>query len=384
MVSWIESELGDAFDLKHVAPRNNEERTYMNDVQAGPGLYIHGDNAIAKSGRFIAGIGSKAIIITGHKSYQAAGHLLEKSLEKADVIFEVVAYSGENSDQEASRIATLVSKDRDLVLGLGGGKVMDLGKLVAELLRLPYVTVPTLASNCAPTVPVAVVYHPDGSYKEARVFSRPPLLTVVDDSVVGSAPLKYFLSGLGDTLAKKYEARISALESSSILAQTGLKIADMIGDRILDTSQEALGQLQRGILGAEARNLFDAIVLLGGMVGGIGGDSCRAAAAHALHDALTSLGVMQTVTHGQKVAYGILVQLAIENRSDKELWELKRLFNDLNLPCNWRQLSGERSDEETFCEVAERSLRIGSSMYRMLHPINPDIVVDAMRRVENL
>lgn len=108
-------------------------------------------------------------------------------------------------------------------------------------MSLPYVTVPTGVSNCAPSVPVAVVYHADGLYKEARVFSHPPRLTVVDDSVVRAAPLKYFLSGLGDTLAKKYEARISALESTSIfLVQVGLEIADMIGNRILDSGKEAV------------------------------------------------------------------------------------------------------------------------------------------------
>lgn len=69
----------------------------------------------------------KVVIITGPKSYQATGHLLEASLQKAGVRFEVVVYSGENSDEEASRIVSLASKDRNLVIGLGGGKRKDNG-----------------------------------------------------------------------------------------------------------------------------------------------------------------------------------------------------------------------------------------------------------------
>ncbi len=59
------------------------------------------------------------------------------------------------------------------------------------------------------------------------------------------------------------------------------------------------------------REVVDATVLLAGVIGDWGGAQCRTVAAHAVHNGLTHLP-MHTSIHGEKVAYGILVQLRLE------------------------------------------------------------------------
>ena len=58
--------------------------------------------------------------------------------------------------------------------------------------------------------------------------------------------------------------------------------------------------------------VVDATVLLAGLIGGIGGAQCRTVAAHAIHNGLTHLSASHGTLHGEKVAYGILAQLRLE------------------------------------------------------------------------
>jgi glycerol dehydrogenase len=58
--------------------------------------------------------------------------------------------------------------------------------------------------------------------------------------------------------------------------------------------------------------VVDATVLLAGVIGGLGGANCRTVAAHAIHNGLTHIPACHHVLHGEKVAYGILAQLRLE------------------------------------------------------------------------
>ncbi|MEM6521416.1 MAG: iron-containing alcohol dehydrogenase, partial [Cyanobacteria bacterium P01_C01_bin.70] len=54
-----------------------------------------------------------------------------------------------------------------------------------------------------------------------------------------------------------------------------------------------------------------------GVMGGLGGAQCRTVAAHAVHNGLTHLAASHGVLHGEKVAYGILVQLRLEEMAQQ-------------------------------------------------------------------
>jgi glycerol dehydrogenase len=60
------------------------------------------------------------------------------------------------------------------------------------------------------------------------------------------------------------------------------------------------------------QEVVDATVLMAGVIGGLGGAQCRTVAAHAVHNGLTHLLASHGTLHGEKVAYGILVQLRLE------------------------------------------------------------------------
>ena len=357
----------------------------MQVVQSGSGYYIHDVDAIRKSRAILDALGKRALVVTGHRSFAATGSRLVEVLSANQMSFQVCHYGGECTDEEAERIVELVGTNWDMVIAVGGGKVIDLGKLIAQVIQCPYVTVPTVVSNCSATVPVAVVYTPDGNYKASRILLRPPSVTIVDDGVLRVAPLRYFLSGIGDTLAKRYESRITAKKRSLLVAEAGQTMAELIGEYVTEHVEEAIANLNQSAPGDAFVNVVDAVILLAGMVGGIGGPACRAAAAHALHNALTFVPSMSQSTHGEKVAYGILVQMALTDQPRDSMRDLQRFFRTVGLPGNWQDLAHEELPTMDALEkVAQRSVEVGSPMHRMEPVPTVEDICQAMRQIESL
>ena len=85
------------------------------------------------------------------------------------------------------------------IVGVGGGKVLDFAKYVSNLLRLPYISVPTSMSNdgfCSPTSSLTV----NGARKTVK--SAIPYGVVIDLDVIADCPKAFLYSGVGDMIAK--------------------------------------------------------------------------------------------------------------------------------------------------------------------------------------
>lgn len=130
---------------------------------------------------------------------------------------------------------------------------------------------------------------------------------LVEPEIVLNAPEEYLLAGIGDTLAKWYEAVVLAPqpETLPLTVRLGIQAAQTIRDVLLESSEQALADKQQGTLSRTFCDVVDAIIAGGGMVGGLGERYTRVAAAHSVHNGLTVLPQTEKFLHGTKVAYGI-------------------------------------------------------------------------------
>src|ERR1035437_2363297 len=93
----------------------------------------------------------------------------------------------------------------DVIYAMGGGKVMDLAKLVKkDMPCLRLVNIPTSAATCAAMTPVSVMYTQDGVYADT-IDSAVPDEVIIDYKVMEKLPMPFFAAGAADTLAKYYE-----------------------------------------------------------------------------------------------------------------------------------------------------------------------------------
>ena len=119
------------------------------------------------------------LVVTGEKSYEAVKENLLKVLELKK--YSITKYQGECSYEHADEIINFAKdKDFDLVLGVGGGKAIDTAKIVASKLKKDMFVVPTIASTCAGTSALSVVYNNDKTFKEICLYDAPPKKIFID------------------------------------------------------------------------------------------------------------------------------------------------------------------------------------------------------------
>ena len=273
----------------------------------------------------------------------------------------------------------------DLVIGIGGGSAVDTAKAVAHRLGKPFIAIPTIAATCAAWTPLSVWYDDEGRALRFELFPLASQLVLVEPRILLAAPADFLRAGIGDTLAKWYEARVlcDAEDALPLTAQLGLSVARQIHDSLLADGPAALVAIARGEMNESFVQVVDAIIAGGGLVGGLGERFTRLAAAHSIHNGLTVLPQTAKFLHGAKVAYGILVQLALEERND-ELQRLDTALTTLGLPRKLADLGVALANEGEVDAFIAHTLRANESIHYLPGVVDAPRLWHALRRVEEL
>lgn len=320
------------------------------------------------------------MILHGKDSWEAAKPYFPTFMH-IDTCF--VEYGGECTDEKTAELkAIFEQKELDGIIAVGGGKIADLGKAIANQCQTPILILPTLAATCAAYTPLSVIYNTDGSMDRYDVFPISNALVLIEPKVILTSPSELMIAGIGDTVAKWYEAdaMISQLATQPIEIQVSAFAAKKCRDVLLRDSQEALKAMAQKEINQAFLNVVETNILLGGMVGGFGDDYGRTAGAHSIHDALTILPESHQQLHGNKVAYGVFVQLVIENKWD-EIERLIPFYQSLKLPVSLKEMNMVLSEFD-YEQVAERACESHETIHYMKEKITPDVVKNAMMALE--
>lgn len=229
-----------------------------------------------------------------------------------DAQVQIAVFGGECTVAEAERIAAM-SGGQPLVIGVGGGKCLDTAKLVSILRDAAFFSVPTIASNDAPTSRLVVLYDEAHSIVGTKFMRFNPDLVLVDTDIIAAAPVRFLRAGIGDALTKLFEAR-AVLNTSgrNFLGSAVLRLPLIMGSACLDTvlndGPDCLAALAAGTRPEGLERLVEATILLSGITFESGGLSI----AHAMTRGLTLVPRIAAALHGEQVSYGVLVQLALE------------------------------------------------------------------------
>ena len=268
----------------------------------------------------------------------------------------------------------------DAVIAAGGGKVLDAGKLLAQRLERPCITVPLSASTCAGWTALANIYTAAGAFQHDEVLDRCPELLIFDHGLVRQAPARTLASGIADALAKWYEASVSSGASTDGLIQQAVQMARVLRDQLLIDAPEALQDRQSS---AWVR-VAEACALTAGVIGGLGGARCRTVAAHAVHNGLTQLQACHGVLHGEKVGFGILVQLRLEEAlgghqlAGQARRQLMPLMRSLDLPVSLEDLGLAEASLADLKQVCQFACREGSDLHHLPFAVSSGALLEAL------
>lgn len=322
------------------------------------------------------------LVIHGIKSWQAAKEFWPQFTQ---IKFDEYTYGGECSITEIETLSQRVAENSyDGLLAVGGGKVLDLVKAVSHLTHKSFVLIPTLASNCSPWTPLSVIYDESGAFIRYDIYPNSASLVVVEPRILVKAPLNLLIAGIGDTLAKWYEAdvQMAVIENKPVPLQISHYTARQCKEILLSHSEGAIQAAKTGILNGDFIKVVETIIVLAGMVGGFGDQYGRIAGAHTIHNGLTILEETHQALHGEKVAYGILVQLVLEEKED-EIKLLIPFYQTLKLPVSLTQLGVKEITEEIINAVAVKSALPEESIHVMpIGPITASRVSEAITTLE--
>ncbi|MEJ8324267.1 oxidoreductase [Kosakonia sacchari] len=353
-------------------------------VVPGPANYFSHAGSLARLHNFFSEEQlARAVWIYGERAFAGAKAFLPQGFNAPGA--KHILFKGHCSEHDVSELVQQAGDDRAVVIGLGGGALLDTAKAVARRLGLPVVAIPTIAATCAAWTPLSVWYNDAGQALHFEIFDDANFLVLVEPQIILHAPAEYLLAGIGDTLAKWYEAVVLAPqpETLPLTVRLGINGALAIRDVLLESSEQALADQQRGDETQPFRDVVDAIIAGGGMVGGLGERYTRVAAAHAVHNGLTVLPQTEKFLHGTKVAYGILVQSALLGQDDV-LAQLINAYQRFNLPTTLAELEVDINNRAELDRVIAHTLRPVESIHYLPVKLSADTLRAAFEKVEAL
>ncbi|GEQ34451.1 glycerol dehydrogenase [Marinilactibacillus psychrotolerans] len=352
-----------------------------------PSRYIQGAGVINDLAKETEMIGQSPLLIADEVVWRITQEAIDSSFLNSKSDYHYEQFNGEASRKEIDRLANVgKEKHADLVIGVGGGKTLDTAKAIADELNIPVVIVPTTASTDAPTSALSVIYSDNGVFEGYKFYDKNPELVLIDSQVVINAPIRLFASGICDAMATLVEVKATIRSNGNTMAGgkpslAAQAIAEMAEKILFKHGIGAYKSAKEGIVTPEVEAIVEANTLLSGL----GFENGGLAGAHAIHNGFTALqGEIHKLTHGEKVAYGTLVQLVLEGKPEKEITKYVDFYNSINMPTTLKSMHLENVSYEDLLEVGKLATAEGETMENLDREITSEQVANAILAVDAL
>ena len=355
----------------------------MLKVFCAPARYTQGPHATEQLGRETRklGLDGPALIVAGRSAVRLLSQTWAKTFAEVGMRYEVFAFAGECTAAEIKRgnHAARGAAAR-VVIGAGGGKVLDTARAIASDLSLPVVNCPTIASSDAPCSALSVIYTEAGAVEEYRIYRRNPDLVLVDTSVIAQSPVRPLVAGMGDALATWFEAKICSDGGVKNMrggasTRSALSLAELCFKTLLADGVAAIDALQH----QEPNDALERLVEANTLLSGLGFESSGLAAAHAIHNGLTSAPGTHGYMHGEKVAFGLLAQLMLESQPSSVVEQVLAFSNSVGLPTTFAEVGIGNPSQDVLQTIAVRATAPGETIHNEPMPVTPQLVVEALR-----
>ena len=275
---------------------SNRKIQMPREVYIDPGI-IKDTGEICKS----LHLDKKILIVTGSHTYDVGAVPVIESLEKDDIEYDVVKVSGASADS-ISEVEELITLDTT-VLGIGGGKVIDVAKLSSFNQGVYFVSMPTTASHDGIVSPMASIKNPDTSIS---VAAHSPIAVIADSEILAQSPFRLLAAGCADLMAnftaiKDWELahRLKNETFSESAAALSIMSANLITDNIANIKPN-LEPSARIVM----KSLFS-----GGMAISIAGSSRPASGSEHLFSHALDKILDKPALHGEQCGIGTIMMM---------------------------------------------------------------------------
>jgi len=263
-----------------------------------PTKVLIGEGVLSELGEFIKdSTGRRKVVVASGSNVQSkVRDLVDSALGSRAIWMEVVAADTENVER-----VIRVSAGSGCIIGVGGGKSVDVGKLAAFRKHLPFYSVPTSASHDGISSPFASLKGLDRPYS---VMAKPPVGVLADIDVIASAPRRLLSSGCGDLVSKLTAVKdwqLASRVTGEYYGGYAASLAMMSANVVIDGSKR-IGRFGRN----SVRDLVEALISTG-VAAGIAGSSRPCSGSEHLFSHYLDLLAPDSGLHGEKCGIGTIM-----------------------------------------------------------------------------
>ena len=266
------------------------------EVYIDPGI-IKKTGAICKS----LHLDNKILIVTGAHTYDVGAKPVIESLENDGIDYDVIKVDNA-SEESIAEVEELITPETT-VLGVGGGKVIDVAKLSSFNRGVYFVSMPTTASHDGIVSPMASIKNPDTSIS---IRAHSPIAVIADSEILAQSPFRLLAAGCADLIANftaikdwKLAHRLKNEAYSESAAALSIMSAHLITDNIANIKPN-LEPSARIVM----KSLFS-----GGMAISIAGSSRPASGSEHLFSHALDKILDKPALHGEQCGIGTIMMM---------------------------------------------------------------------------
>ncbi len=328
----------------------------------GAGRFVQEDGCIKTVGEEVKFLKcSKPFVMGGTTALSITRKDVEESLENQGMTGTFYEFKGFCDPEHCNKIVLSEGfKNADIVIGIGGGILMDASKLCAVLGDKPVILIPTSSATCASYAPLSVTYNEIGQPLGTKHHNREVNCVLCDMEILSKQPARLFKSGVYDSLAKFMETKQRIIGKNEDEIDIGLRssfeLSKFLYDRLNADFEQAIQDVENK---KNTKAVFDCVYLaiaVTGVVSGMARGSNQTAIAHKIYESARALfpEKVSKYLHGEVVAVGLISQLCYNGEKENAI-EFAKQMKSRNMLISLNEMGVEHT-EENLIKLYEKML----------------------------
>lgn len=304
-----------------------------------PRKILIGDDVIRDLGGFILDLNfkaSKIAIVTGRTVKARAGKLCRSSMDKSSLDCSWHIVTDASMDSVNRLQIRLEEYSPDFIIGLGGGRSVDVAKMTAYRLFKPFISVPTSASHDGIASPFVSI---KGLDKPHSIKANSPIGVLADTRLLSEAPRRLLASGCGDLVAKITAVKdweLARDEKDEYFGTYAASLACMSAEIILEQSHKFRDNNIFGI-----RTIIEALISAGVAACIAGSSRPCSGSEHLFSHALEYIAGNNCGLHGERVGLGTIIMAKLH---DLDWNQIVRALKNIGAPTTAQELNLKEHD----------------------------------------
>ena len=306
--------------------------------QFGCGRFRQEEHLLEQCAEEVVRVGHSPLLVCTDISAGIALEKIQTSLSGTGIPLRILKHNG-YCDLEAAGnyIDQGITSGIDVILGCGGGMILDFAKCMADMTGLPLITIPTSSATCCAYTPLSGCYEKNGKSAGSPKYDWSISAVLADMTILSQQPPRLMMAGICDALSKKIEIEQRLQDHNADSSDAGFalcyELAKYIYNRLDREWETAYQDIQAK---TASKTVYDAVyfsIVGAGLISGLANGSRQTAVGHKFYLYVRTAFTQEAAgfLHGELVGIGDVAQL-IYNGDPEEAARYQRRLRNMGLP----------------------------------------------------